>query len=120
MICVHAFFLHMRSRARPVFEQIFQYAFLILGNEWPADLAGKEVFFVAGLTGKEAIAKVKPTYWHWISIACFIVFFFVTVRSSAGSRDQVDTFACSNKHFRASHYYLCNSMRVCIYPRRKN
>ena len=39
----------MRSRAHPVFEQIFQHVFLILGNEWSTDLAGKqalgEIFF---------------------------------------------------------------------------
>ena len=75
----------MHSCVRPIFEQIVQYALLLGGNAWPAD---PSIFFAAGLTGKDAIATAEPSIWYWISIVCFIVFFFITVRFSAVSRDE--------------------------------
>ena len=56
--------------------QIWQYAFLLAGRRWSNDM---RLFFLPGVIGKDAVAKLEPNLWHWISVIFFSLYLLVLV-----------------------------------------
>lgn len=63
----------------PKLNQIFQYNLLLSGREL---VANREIFFAAGLTGKDKLDTKRHDTWWTIAIIFFITYFVVLVRAS--------------------------------------